>query len=736
MGFDAVRALRFMEDLVRIMAPPATPEEICDHGSALTAKALQASGAAIFLLGDGEDGASLKLKATWGESSGVEGVDAAGAAIEHGGVRIAETADGVVERLAIPLPGAPGAGAMGVLVVSGPCSWDGSARAFVLGAAQAVASSLGAAHRLLASHEEGILLVQRNIELETLRELAEALPSRYTEEEALQVALDLVLQKLGLEAGWIFWGESNREELRLAASRGIAEDFVRQARESGIGACLCRDVFATGRLRYARNTTDCPRLPDLVCGSEPMTHACIPLKFERGTMGVMNIANRPGRLFAPAELQFLEIVANQLCLAVDKVRTARAEHRSNAEARALVSLARAIGGSLDLERVLAAVGDYARELLSADRCGIFLGSSPSELEFAYLSGTTFPGLDVGHAVDFVALQAWGIVRALSDRNALVVNNASEDPRVNADLARRWSMGSVVLVPLLSHDRLEGLLVAGRFAPSNWSQEDVTLADALGRHAAVAIENARLFHEAQEALLRLQHAQSGMMRAERLAAVGTLAASLAHEVRNPLNSIHLQLVLLSRRISRLDDPPREELASLVGTAQQEIARLDGLVEDFLSLSSIERLNKSETDLEDVVRDVLLLMGPEAREKGVSVTETFDGSLPRLSIDREKIKQVLINLVRNAIEAMPGGGGLNVATRTVGTAVHVEIVDSGTGIAPGIDVFDFFMTTKRGGTGLGLPIARRIVEAHGGSLTYESDPGRKTVFTVVLRADRKE
>jgi signal transduction histidine kinase len=204
------------------------------------------------------------------------------------------------------------------------------------------------------------------------------------------------------------------------------------------------------------------------------------------------------------------------------------------------------------------------------------------------------------------------------------------------------------------------------------------------------------------------------------------------VRNPLNSINLQLVLLGRRVLKLGDPMQSELGALLDTARREIARLDGLVEEFLSLSSIDRISLVENQPEDVVREVLSLMTPVARSRDVIMSEEIGPVLPRIPMDREKIKQVLINLVRNAIEAMPEGGSLKLATRYNDGHVIMEVNDTGTGIDPGLDIFDFFVTTKRGGTGLGLPIARRIVEAHGGSMSYESEPGRGTRFTVTLKA----
>ena len=126
-----------------------------------------------------------------------------------------------------------------------------------------------------------------------------------------------------------------------------------------------------------------------------------------------------------------------------------------------------------------------------------------------------------------------------------------------------------------------------------------------------------------------------------------------------------------------------------------------------------------------------MAPAAREQSVAFHDNLAPSMPRLRLDREKIKQVLINLVRNAVEAMQGGGTLELSSRIEDGAAVLRISDTGPGIEPGLDIFDFFMTTKRGGTGLGLPIARRIVEAHGGSLTFETETGKGTTFRVALK-----
>lgn len=721
MGFDAARGLGDLGELVRLTAAPASRQEICEQGVGLLCRALGAAGATLVLRRPLEAG--FEVVCACGE--------AAGDTAHADALRALASPEPLLafgSRVVLRLPGETEPA--GAVVLERPAVWDDGARTFSLSAARVLAGALRARATIEEGLEQRELLAQRNLELEILSELATRLQELASEDQMLQAALEFVLQKLGLRAGWIFWGREEEARLSLAAAHGISDRFVSEARDKGIGRCLCLDVFETGRLRFARNTVDCPRLPALVEGTEVMTHACVPLKFERGVRGVMNIANLPGRLFTPQELRFLETVGKQVAISVDRARRAQAERRSNAEAQALASLSRATSATLELDEVLEAVGIYTRELLEADRCAILLGGDETALRLAFLAGPPMAGLDLEAVVDLGRLGARGAVEALRQRRTLAVEDATLDPRVNAELARTWSVGSTLLIPLVAHEEVVGLLMVSRFRPSAWPAEQVQLGEAFGRQAAVAIENARLYRDLRESLVRLHGAQESMVRAERLAAVGTLAASLAHEVRNPLNSINLQLVLLSRRVGRLAEPERGRLEPLVEAARREVTRLETLVQEFLSLSSLDRLRLAPRSPGEVLREVARLMAPVAREHGIAVREQIPGRLPDIPLDADKLKQALINLVRNAIEAMPSGGSLTLSAALGDGAVQLRVADTGVGIPPGVDVFDVFLTTKEGGTGLGLPIARRIVEAHGGRISYESRPGAGTVFTVAL------
>jgi signal transduction histidine kinase len=222
----------------------------------------------------------------------------------------------------------------------------------------------------------------------------------------------------------------------------------------------------------------------------------------------------------------------------------------------------------------------------------------------------------------------------------------------------------------------------------------------------------------------------VLRAERLAAVGTLAAGLAHEVRNPLNSAALQLQVLRRRLAR-EDATKETLDSVVTLVEDEIRRLERLVSDFLSFARPRPLEPRRTLLQDLCREVLASVAPEAKAAGVALTLEADETLPALAVDAARMRQVLQNLVRNSLEAMSDGGRLTVRAHRQAKDVDVDVADTGPGFPEETPVFDAFFTSKATGTGLGLSIVHRIVSDHGGTVRVRSRPG-DTCFTVSLPA----
>ncbi|HVQ28567.1 MAG TPA: GAF domain-containing protein [Vicinamibacteria bacterium] len=551
--------------------------------------------------------------------------------------------------------------------------------------------------------------------------------------EILEIAISEILARFGLKAAWVFMGSLDDKKLHFAASQGVSKEYLEAVEREGLEDCLCPEVFWTGHRMEARNTTQCPRMPTIVEGlTIPVAHACIPLRFEGQTRGVLNLAARPGERFGDDELRFLETLGYQICVAIERSRHLRAERQRNEEARAMAAINKAIGGSLDPAAVLAAVGRSAREILDADRVQVFLGADPAHLVVAHLSGLPHPELVEGQSLDLVASGSTAQRWALEARTVLQVDDWARDQRANTALAQRWAIAAGIVLPLIARDRTLGLLILTRQTPRPWTAEQLDVAESLAAQASIALENARLYEESNHALEELRSAQDRLLQNQKMAMLGTFASGLAHEVRNPLNSIGLQLSILERRVKRLDGDLGAELRELCAVIRSEISRLDGLVGDFLLFSRTNHLHHGAGSLDDIADEVLRLLRLEAEEASVVLTRAHSQGprLPPVPLDAERMKQVVINLVRNALEAVGPTGHVTVETGLGEGRAFLRVRDDGPGLPPGVDVFQLFVTTKPKGTGLGLSIAQQIVSDHGGSVTVDSEPGQGATFTISL------
>jgi PAS domain S-box-containing protein len=218
------------------------------------------------------------------------------------------------------------------------------------------------------------------------------------------------------------------------------------------------------------------------------------------------------------------------------------------------------------------------------------------------------------------------------------------------------------------------------------------------------------------------------RAETLASLGALAAGLAHEIRNPLNAAQLQLTLVDRRLEK-DPGSARASASLV---RDELRRLAGLVEDFLAFARPSELRVRPADLCATIRTTVSLIEPQSEQHGVTLVVDLPDAPIAARFDEERIKQVLINLIRNGIEAAGSGGRVTVGVSRFADIVAIEVIDTGPGLQDDVNIFEPFRTTKDQGTGLGLPIVHRIVTDHQGVISV----GRRadeTVFTIDLPID---
>jgi len=249
---------------------------------------------------------------------------------------------------------------------------------------------------------------------------------------------------------------------------------------------------------------------------------------------------------------------------------------------------------------------------------------------------------------------------------------------------------------------------------------------------------RLNVEVSGTLTRLQAAQEKLVEAERMATVGRLSLKIAHEVRNPIAAIELNAELLGDIVQDRSGPEMDEATSLVGAIREQVSALDALTEEYLAFARFPKAQFEDDSVNDMVAAVSEFVRPLAARQGITVSVATDPAVPSMEIDRSLLRQGVLNLIKNGIEASSHGGTLSVMTRLVDESVEISVSDTGPGIAPDVGrrLFEQFFTTKPQGTGLGLSITRQIVEEHGGNIRWSSAPGAGATFIITLPIKRIE
>jgi signal transduction histidine kinase len=253
----------------------------------------------------------------------------------------------------------------------------------------------------------------------------------------------------------------------------------------------------------------------------------------------------------------------------------------------------------------------------------------------------------------------------------------------------------------------------------------TLAEALRRQFA---KTRALADQLAEANRSLQQAEEAVRRSDRLAALGQLAAGLAHELRNPLGTIRASAEMLNRSVATENEVARE----VAGFIAEEVDRTNSLVTRFLDFVCPLELRRAPADLSQVLDRSVTMVEREAAARQVTVYKNYSPDIPPFPLDAELMERVFYNLLANAAQATAPGGAVTVKARPVADSAEVSVIDRGEGIEPKVmdSIFNPFFTTKADGVGLGLAICSKIVDQHGGRIAVESEPGKGSVFRVYL------
>jgi PAS domain S-box-containing protein len=464
-----------------------------------------------------------------------------------------------------------------------------------------------------------------------------------------------------------------------------------------------------------------------VAEAPPMSMLIVPLTSRRAPRGVVAIAAEPGRRFGEAEVALAFALATTAASGLENAQL-HAETRRRAEELGLVlEVGRSLVATLELKQVLdAGVVNLARIVGAPDAYLFLLDRSGRELEIRAAAGS-FPEL-VGSRVPVDPPQNSLGALVYHRREPLVLEDGSAHPAFNPEalgLEPGLGRGPAYLgLPLAVRDRTIGsALIVDPRGPRHFTAAEVERAAAIANQLAVAVENARLYDDLRRSYAELAQAQAQLIQRERLAALGELSAVVAHEVRNPLGVIFNSLGSLRRVLK-----PEGDARMLLDIVGEEADRLNRIVGDLLDFARPSPPALRPEALDRLVEDAVGAALAENRD--IAVERDIGPGLSPVSMDSRLMRQAVLNVAVNAVQAMPHGGKLSVRARREGPWARVEIRDSGPGIPDEIRqrIFEPFFTTKASGTGLGLAVVKRIVEGHGGEVTVASEPGAGAAFTI--------
>ena len=509
-------------------------------------------------------------------------------------------------------------------------------------------------------------------------------------------------------------------------------------------------ALASGRAILDRETTQEPDLAELVTEHPYLAGAtqvdrvrtCLatPLLREGVAVGVLMVYRTEVRPFTEKQVALLQTFADQAVIAIENVRLfqelqARTAEltRSVGELEALGEVSRAISSTLDLDRVLATVASRANQLAETDGGAIY--------EFDQGSRALRLRATDGFPEEFVALLrttplVYGegaVGRTVMTREPVQVANVMDTDAYTSrvrDALVRHGYQSLLAIPLLSEDEVVGALVVNRKAAGAFPDRTVGLLRTFASQSALAIENARLFSEIEDKGRQLEEANQHKSE---------FLASVSHELRTPLNAIiGFSEVMLERLFGEVNEKQEEYLNDILSSGRHLLS----LINDILDLAKIEagrmELELGAFDVPQAIDNTLMLVRERAMRRGIVLERSVEPRLGEINGDERKVKQVLLNLLSNAVKFTPEGGRIEVRAVVADGTVEISVSDTGVGIAPEDHeaVFEEFRQVgsdyarRHEGTGLGLALARRFVELHGGRIWVKSQVGQGSTFTFAI------
>jgi signal transduction histidine kinase/putative methionine-R-sulfoxide reductase with GAF domain len=556
-------------------------------------------------------------------------------------------------------------------------------------------------------------------EINALLEISKAIASGLYLEDVLRLIVTVTANLMDSKICSLWILDEKDQKLKLKATQSISEEYLKE-RSLAMGEGVVGSVAFHNQPMAIFNVLEEPlyKEKDLAKKEGLFSMLSVPMCIKDRVIGVINCYTSSLHSFSKSEEEMLTTVANQAAICIENS---------------------GLMETLDIDEILRLVLEGVTKNIGFDRARLYLVNEKRNvleckmavgLDEDRIKGMTL-SLDPEDSV---------VARSILEKQPFFIPDASKDPRVNQILKEKLNLHSLVIIPLLAKEKALGAIAADFVEPNkNITKEALESVMVFAQQAGLAIHNAFMYQELktfsqqmeekiQKTTADLRKTEAQLIRSEKLAALGQLAAGIAHEIRNPLTSINILIHSLTDNLP-YESVHREDLKVI----EEEINRINEIVDQFLRFAKPAPPLFKKAEALPIFEETLQLLRPQIEKQRIAVQKEF-GILPPILMDREQMKQAILNLLLNAVQATPKRGHLILRGQISenGRFIKLSIQDTGVGI-PGEEIgklFDPFFSTKEGGIGLGLSIAHRIIDQHHGKIEVESAPGKGTLFMVWL------
>jgi signal transduction histidine kinase len=525
----------------------------------------------------------------------------------------------------------------------------------------------------------------------------------------------------------------------LRVEEGIRQPPVRQP----LGTGLTAYVVTEKRPVLVRNlSVEQGQLPPAEpggLGKTPLSWLGAPMCIGERVVGVISLQAYHPDAYDETEQRLLSTIADQVAVAVEAARLYTAVCARAGELALLNRIALSLTSTLDFSEVVRAALSQVRHLFQAQHAYLLQADSlTGELRLAQtLVGEKLTATPI-HPGPGEGIGGW----SLAQRQPVLVADAQNDPRFSPAVDQHGDAPgrALMVVPLLSPEYSIGVIGVASSEVGAYSVDDVRTLQSIASTLTVALVNARLYNNVNTLLREHELAQARLIQAEKMTALGRLIASITHEINNPLQSIQFCLTLVDEGTRR--GQCTAETRAYLDTIRGEVDRISAIIQRMRDFYRPAQAELQATDVRAVLESVLELSGKQLQQSRVAVERQWAEDLPTIQANPAHLKQVFLNLVLNAIDAMPRGGVLRISAaphplpgpggREQVPGVCLEFSDTGVGMAPAVlaRLFEPFFTTKEDGAGLGLFISQGIIRAHHGRVSVDSRVAGGSTFFIYL------